>query len=123
MPSGWHRWLAQQCHPARWIDEVVRVVRPSGIAIFTNHGDTCLDRLLPDEQQAYRAGKVVVRGGVSEGSKCFVAYHPPAYVREQLLRDADVVAHLSSPASYQMVQDVWVARKRMNSEYGAPGPI
>jgi SAM-dependent methyltransferase len=96
----------------RWIEEVFRVVRPSGIVIFTTHGDACRDRLLPHEQQEYRAGNLVVRGGVYEGSKCFVAYHPPAYVRERLLQDADVAAHLPSPAAYQMVQDVWIARKR-----------
>lgn len=101
----------------RWIEEVFRAVRPSGIVIFTTHGNACLNRLLPDEQQQYRAGNLVVRGGVYEGSKCYVAYHPPAYVREQLLQGADVMTHLPSPAAYQMVQDVWVARKRMNSEY------
>jgi SAM-dependent methyltransferase len=100
----------------RWIDEVFRVVRPSGIMIVTTHGDACLDRLLPHEQERYRAGNLVVRGGVEEGSKCFVAYHPPAYVRERLLQGADVVAHLPSPMAYQMVQDVWVARKRTSSE-------
>jgi SAM-dependent methyltransferase len=105
----------------RWIEEVFRVVRPSGIVIFTTHGNACLDRLLPHEQQEYRAGNLVVRGGVYEGSKCFVAYHPPAYVRDQLLQGADVVAHLPSPAAYQMVQDVWVARKRINSEYSEGG--
>jgi SAM-dependent methyltransferase len=102
--------LSAEAH-RRWIEEVFRVVRTSGIVIFTTHGDACLDRLLPDEQQRYRGGELVGRGGVHEGSKCFVAYHPPAYVREHLLRDADLLAHLPSPASYQMVQDVWVARK------------
>jgi SAM-dependent methyltransferase len=101
----------------RWIEEVFRVIRPSGIVIFTTHGDACLDRLLPHEQEQYRAGNLVVRGGVEEGSKCFVAYHPPAYVRERLLQGADVVAHLPSPAAYQMVQDVWVARKRTSTEH------
>lgn len=101
---------------SRWIEEVFRVVRPMGIVIFTTHGGACLDRLLPQEQQEYRAGNLVVRGGVYEGSKCFVAYHPPAYVRAQLLQGADVVAHLPSPTVYQMVQDVWVARKG-TSEY------
>jgi SAM-dependent methyltransferase len=101
----------------RWMDEVLRVVRPSGLVIFTTHGDACTGRLLPREQRRYREGNLVVRGGVHEGSKCFAAYQPPVYVREQLLKDAEAVAHLPSPASYQMMQDVWVARKRMSGEY------
>jgi len=94
-----------------WIEELFRVVGDSGIVIFTTHGDACLDRLLPHEQQQYRSGELVVRGGAVEGSKCFVAYHPPQYVRQHLLRGARLLAHLPSPAAYQMVQDVWVARK------------
>lgn len=95
----------------RWADEVLRVVRPSGLVILTTHGDACAGRLLPNERERYRAGKLVVRGGVREGSKCFVAYHPPAYVRGRLLTNADVVAHLPGPSAYQMSHDVWVARK------------
>lgn len=95
----------------QWIAEVFRVVRNSGLLIFTTHGDACLDRLLPGEKRQYRSGELVVRGGVAEGSKCFVAYHPPDYVRRELLRGASVAAHLPSPAAYQMIQDVWVARK------------
>ena len=53
--------------------------------IFTTHGDACLDRLLPREQEQYRRGELVIRGGVREGKKCFLAYHPPRYVRERLL--------------------------------------
>jgi len=95
----------------RWSEEVFRVVRPDGIVILTTHGDACADRLLPGETERYRAGELVVRGGVREGSKCFLAYHPPEYVRTQLLRHAEVVAHRSSPTEYQMSHDVWVARK------------
>jgi len=105
--------LAAESH-LRWMEEVLRVVRPAGLVIFTTHGHACLDRLLPHEQRQYREGHLVVRGGVYEGSKCFVAYHPPDYVRAQLLHAADVVAHLPSPAAFQMAQDVWIARKRTN---------
>lgn len=94
-----------------WIEELWRVVRPSGIVIFTTHGDACADRLLPHERRQYREGRLVVRGGVREGKKCFLAYHPPAYVRQQLLRGATLLEHAPSPAAHEMVQDVWVARK------------
>lgn len=103
--------LSAQGHE-RWIAEVLRVVRPSGVVIFTTHGDACADRLLPDERRLYGAGKLVVRGGVREGSKCFVAYHPPEYVRGQLLGNAEILTHWPSPAAYQMSHDVWVARKK-----------
>jgi SAM-dependent methyltransferase len=102
--------LSAEAH-RQWIDELLRVVRPAGIVIFTTHGDACLDRLLPREKESYRRGELVIRGGVREGKKCFLAYHPPRYVREQLLEGTTLLEHLPSPAAYQMVQDVWVARK------------
>jgi len=111
--------LSAEGHP-RWIDELFRVVRPSGIVIFTTHGDACADRLLPGERRRYREGQLVVRGGVREGSKCFVAYHPPEYVRGQLLGNADVLAHWPSPSAYQMSHDVWVARKMAKSRPASP---
>lgn len=96
----------------QWMAEIFRVLRPGGVVLFTTHGDACADRLLPGELKRYRAGELVVRGQVREGSKCFVAYHPPNYVREKLLADAQVLVHLPSPAAYQMSQDVWVATKK-----------
>ncbi len=103
--------LSERGHE-RWAEEILRVLRPSGVVIFTTHGDACADRLLPNERERYRQGRLVVRGGVREGSKCFVAYHPPEYVRGRLLVDADVVAHLPGPSAYRISHDVWVARKK-----------
>jgi hypothetical protein len=68
---------------------------------------------VPAERREYDAGRVVVRGGVSGGTRCFLAWHPPAFVTGELLRGFDVVEHLPAPNLFGERQDVWIARKRM----------
>ena len=103
--------LSEEAHVA-WILELLRVVNQRGIVVFTTHGDACTGNLLAEERRQYAAGELVVRGGVQEGKKCFVAYHPPGFVRGRLLADAELLAHLPSPQTHGMIQDVWVVRKK-----------
>jgi SAM-dependent methyltransferase len=93
-----------------WMRELHRVLRPGGILILTTHSDAAADRLLPAESEAYAAGKLVVRGDIKEGKKWYLAYQPPAFVRNELLKDWEVLSH--APAQFfRATQDVWVARK------------
>jgi SAM-dependent methyltransferase len=92
----------------QWIKELSRVVKPQGLIILTTHGNAARAHLLADELQAYDAGKLVVRGLVREGKRNYVAYHPPVFVREELLRDYTVRAHITRPPLSGFTQDIWV---------------
>lgn len=92
-----------------WMEEIVRVVRPGGIIVVTTHSDAATDRLLRNELAEYDAGNLVVRGGVTEGKKWYLAYHPPAFVRGELLDGWEIVEH--QPARMFGLQDLWVARR------------
>ncbi len=94
----------------RWTEELRRVVRPDGILMLTTHSDTAADRLVPSELERYAAGALVVRGGVEEGKKWYLAYHPPAFVRGTLLAGWRLILH--GPAQFfRGTQDLWVARR------------
>jgi SAM-dependent methyltransferase len=95
-----------------WTAELHRVLKPGGTLICTLNGDASRQLLLPAERPAYDAGRLVVRGGVTGGTRCFVAYHPPAYVTGDLLRDFDVIEHLPAPNPFGERQDLWTARAR-----------
>jgi len=92
-----------------WAREVRRVLKPRGLFICTLNGDASRALLMPSEQAVYDRGEPVVRGEVTGGTRCFVAYHPPAYVRSDLLRDFEVVEHLPAPNVFGERQDVWIA--------------
>lgn len=81
--------LSERAHLA-WRDEIFRVLKPGGIFVFTVHGDQQSAGLSDAERQRYDAGRIVVRGGVSEGSRTYLAYHPEPYVRETLLAPFEV---------------------------------
>lgn len=95
-----------------WASELHRVLKPGGLLICTLNGDASRTLLMPKEQAAYDRGEPVVRGEVRGGTRCFVAYHPPAYARNTLLRGFDVVEHLSAPNIFGERQDVWIVKSR-----------
>ena len=104
--------LSEELHFAWFLDNV-RVVRPGGIILFTTHGDAFRPKLLPEEQARYDAGELVVRGSVKEGSRIFVAFHAPAFIRDRLIPGSgcELLRHAPSPDPKVMGgQDVWAVR-------------
>jgi SAM-dependent methyltransferase len=101
--------LPGEMHGA-WAAELRRVLKPGGTLICTLNGDASRHLLLPAERPAYDDGRLVVRGGVRGGTRCFVAYHPPAYVAGDLLRGFDIVQHVPAPNPFGERQDLWIAR-------------
>jgi SAM-dependent methyltransferase len=97
-----------------WIAECERVVRPGGLILLTVHGDRCAGGLSRQERSAYEAGHPVVRGMVREGSRTFVSYQSPRFMREILLRDVEILLHnppdAPAPAG---AQDLYLVRTRV----------
>jgi SAM-dependent methyltransferase len=104
--------LSEEMH-LTWMAECERVVRPGGLILLTVHGDRCIAGLSEQERAAYEAGQLVVRGKVKEGSRTFVAYQSPRFMREVLLRNVDLVLHNPSDApKLAGPQDVYLVRTR-----------
>jgi len=95
--------LSKEMHFS-WINELSRIVRPGGVIILTTHGDLCRFKLLGYEKEKYDKGELVIRGNIKEGKKCFVAYHPPIFMRNELLKDFHIVRHITD----LFYQDIWV---------------
>jgi SAM-dependent methyltransferase len=102
--------LSEAMHLA-WVRELGRVLRPGGVLIASLHGQTARERLLPDERRRYDDGRLVVRGGLAEGRRTYVAYHPPAFVRAVLFRDFEVIRHEVAPVPSLSLQDLWIVRR------------
>lgn len=96
-----------------WMAECERVVRPGGLILLTVHGDKCTGGLSRQERSAYEAGQPVVRGMVREGSRTFIAYQSPRFMREVLLRNVEILLHnppdAPAPAG---AQDLYLVRTR-----------
>jgi SAM-dependent methyltransferase len=112
--------LSEDMHHA-WMAECVRVVRPGGLILLTVHGDRCTGGLSPHERQSYEAGQLVVRGRVREGSRMFIAYQSPRFMREVLLPGLEILLHnpLEAPA-HAGAQDVYLIRTRAREPEAGP---
>jgi SAM-dependent methyltransferase len=94
----------------QWIDELSRVVKPDGYIILTTHGDLNRSNLMKNESQLYDKGELVVRGNVIEGKRFFVSYHPPSFVKNELLKKLELVSHYTNPIPGSLTQDVWIVK-------------
>lgn len=96
-----------------WARELCRVLKPGGLLICTTHGDNYRYLLGgPREDARYRHGHVVVQGNYAEGKKWFFAIHPPAFVRDNLLKDFAKVQQVAPRSEDGMLQDIWMAWKQ-----------
>ncbi len=98
--------LSAEAHQA-WIGDLARVLAPDGIFIGAFHMRPPPGQLLAGEQTRFDKGELVVRGGVKEGSRIYVAYHPEQYLREQLFHGWKI---LEGPADF-FGQTLFVARR------------
>jgi len=94
-----------------WINELSRILKPGGIIMVWTNGDVISKRILPEEKQKYLSGKFVVRDKYEEGKKMFLSFHPPIWVKNNLLKDFEIIKNLSGGFSGTS-QDVWIARIR-----------
>ncbi len=102
--------LSERLH-YQWIKELFRIIRPNGILIFTTHGDYYAEQLSPIDKKKYYAGCLVVKGHIKEGKKLFASYHPPQWVKNELLKDSIVLKHIQNADKYHLQQEVWCAKK------------
>ncbi len=106
-----HLSISQQ---ESWLAELRRVLRPNGCLIFTTHGEQSAQLLLPHEYKQLQEDGFVVRSGVEEGKRCFLAYHHHKYVRQHLCAPLKIREHIpgDSPIAATMwgpmSQDIWV---------------
>ncbi len=98
--------LSAEAHEA-WIAEIARALAPGGVFIGAFHMNPAPGQLLPDEQAQFDRGNLVVRGGVKEGSRTYVAYHPEAYLRDHLFRGWEI---LEGPTEF-FGQALFLARR------------
>lgn len=98
--------LSADAHDA-WIADIARVLEPGGVFIGAFHTVLKPGQLLPEEQARFDAGKLVVRGGVKEGSRTYVAYHPESWLRHHLFHGWKI---LEGPVEF-FGQSLFVARR------------
>jgi SAM-dependent methyltransferase len=94
-----------------WLAELRRVIRPGGLLALTLQGRQGLERLTPEERARWDRGEMVERAQVREGSRLFLAYHPPDFLRADLFAGWDQVLHEPDSVVGAGGQDLWLLRR------------
>jgi SAM-dependent methyltransferase len=95
-----------------WMQELARVVKPGGYILLSTHGESYSNRLNNGERRQFASGRLVVKNNVkAPGSNTCSAYHPLAYVREELTPGLELVEHVPQGAKGNPHQDLYVLRK------------
>jgi len=105
--------LAQDLQFA-WIEELWRVLKPGGHLLITVSGDQFLGYLTSSEAEQYQGGHLVVCAGKMEGKNYCAVYHPPSYVRQELVgKKFRVVNFFPGDADKPYcMQDTYLLRRR-----------
>lgn len=97
-----------------WINELFRIISPTGVVMLTTHGDAFVEKLTSTEAATYHDHHIVSRSKTKEGHRTFGSFHPPAILRNIFEHCGfKVVEHLPGKritASY-ISQDVWILKK------------
>jgi SAM-dependent methyltransferase len=94
-----------------WRDELRRVLRPSGLLLFTTHGRSYVPRLDEGERSQFEHGELVVRWGDIPGTNLCSAYHPESYLRNTFAQGFAFLELEPEGARGNPTQDLVVLRK------------
>lgn len=95
-----------------WAKELIRVLKPQGIFVFSTQGKIYLSKMTQNEQKKFKNDMLVVRSSEFEGHRIFSAFQPPRFIRK-LFENEEIVEHIEPPASVEnpYPQDLWIVRK------------
>jgi SAM-dependent methyltransferase len=97
-------------HHREYVADLMRCLSPGGVLIVTLHCGHYVTKLTARERVQFDHGELVVRAGVTEGKRAYVAFHSPDFVRH-LFRDFEILEHDATEQVAGFHQDTWVMAK------------
>ncbi len=101
--------LSENLH-YEWFNELMRILKPSGILMISTQGEAFMEKLTEEEQILFKAGELVVRGNVKEGHRVYSAFQPEKFMIK-LAEEQQVAAFYKGKANGNPQQDIWIIRK------------
>lgn len=94
-----------------WMEELARITKPGGLIMITVAGEIYRDMLSGPDRRAFDAGGLVCRFEDQPGSNLCGAYHPSAYVLDELVGGLELVERIPGDPARNMRQDAYLLRR------------
>ena len=95
-----------------WFTDLARITKPGGHLLMSTHGEAYASRLDAQEAKRFRRGELVVKNNIAApGSNTCAAYHPMAYVRDELASGLELLEFVPEGARGNPRQDLYVFGK------------
>jgi SAM-dependent methyltransferase len=102
--------LTEELHH-RWMNELRRILAPGGRIIFSTHGEATREQMETAVAERFDRGELAVRFAGTPGSNLCSAFQPEEWVRNELVRDLEVLDHVRGGAPGLGIHDLWTVRK------------
>lgn len=102
-----------EIYQREWLAEILRILKPGGLFLFTVHGDYYAQKkLTSSEMKKYESGEIVVRANVKLGSRIMAVFQGEKFMKNVLLKDFNIVKHIKE-TDYQIAgsQEIWIIKK------------
>lgn len=104
--------LSEASH-TKWAQELLRVLKPGGLALLTTHGQAFRPLLTDEEKTLFDQGELVIRSNVAEGHRVFSSFQPVSFWQQLFLPAAEILDFIAGERHGAAAsQDVWLLRKR-----------
>jgi SAM-dependent methyltransferase len=95
-----------------WMRELQRVLKPTGLLLFTTKGDAHAEQQLDAPDLArYQRGEFVATTVGAQGTNLCAAYSPRAWVERELLRDFELLEHHPGMPAVMDRQEIYLVRQ------------
>lgn len=95
-----------------WMDEILRILKPGGIAFITSQGEVFKYKLSKEEQTKFDKGELVIKAQTKEGHRTYSAFQPDSFIKS-IIKENSILEHIKG-GEYKgkLEQDVWIIQKK-----------
>jgi 2-polyprenyl-3-methyl-5-hydroxy-6-metoxy-1,4-benzoquinol methylase len=97
----------------RWLEEILRLLKPGGIFIFTTHGESFCRILSPMERTSFESKGCVTQSFEKDGHRMMTTIHHPEILKKRLQQTFELLAFKDGRSEPEAAggQDLWIIRK------------